>query len=755
MNHRQPPYDKSSPDYGAEDEFSDAGTHAVSRGLNVKRLLLDILNRWYWIVLGLVIGILASSYNLSKAPEKYSATASLLIKQQTAGVISRDRVDELDMRSAEGLNTAVERIRRFELLERVASRADVRSLKGLIPPAVDWRPEWLAQWLDGESNTERTTKDEAVENTPPPPPPALAGFIGSRMNVYIRRGTRLVDISFTHEVPEVAKALADAVAREYLAELAANVTEGRTSQSDTLVAQSEQARAKLQAAESALASYNRAIELHKALETQENTVSRLSRRYLPKHPSMISAHSELEELKRRFLDEFNVATQSSADREYWHTVSGDIEAAKEDIDNHLRVARQLLLARTGVLQGEINSQMSVFNTMLTRIQESNVNRQGDESNAEIHSFARVPYNPSSPNRKKTLMTGSATGLVSGLAIAFLLVRIDNKFHSVAQIEEEAGLPVLAAIADLPPRKLDQAARHYFQNHEAEEFDPHQETWDPHLVFRPGTSSTNFAEMFRVLRASISLLGDEAERKITLFSSALPGEGKTVVSSNHALAAAGQGRKTLLIDLDLRKPNLHRVFGILNARNRAGVTDWLAGQTTLDNAILDDVGAENFHLLLSGKRAPNPGELLSVTRLKQLFAEACERYDLVIIDSAPLLAVPDTRIIAPLVHNLCLVARADFVPKRALSRTIDLLESAGTTPSGIVLNGFKETRRMIGENYSYGSYRFNRYGSPCQYGYGTYGSYGAYGTDETDADEEILKRKRKANRNKARQPTHAA
>jgi succinoglycan biosynthesis transport protein ExoP len=747
MTRRPPVHSNSMEDFDADDEFLDNGPSAPDRGLKAKRLLLDLQSRWYWIALGLVLGILASAYYFSKAPKKYSATSTLLIKQQTSSVMSRDKIDEIDMRSIEGLNTVAERIGRMDLLERVASRMDVRSLPGLMPAAVDWRPSWLADWFDSDKPDQ--SADESAQNAPPAPP-ALAGLMGTWMEVKIRRGTRLVDISFKHSVPEIAKALADAVAREYLTEIAGALTEGRSSTSDTLLKRSEEARGKLQSAESAFASYNRAIELHKALETQENITSQLARRYLPKHPKMVDALSQLNGLKSRFLDEFSVAVRSAADKAYWETSGAEIEATKDDPEARLIVARQLLLARTGVLRGEIASQMSVFNTMLTRLEESNVNRQGDESSAEVSNLARVPVLPTSPQATKVFGIGGAGGIALGLAFALLLVQIDNKFHSVAQVEAETSLPVLAAISDIDTRHLEQAVQAYFRKNNPEEPDPLQETWDPRLVFRPGTSSTNFAEMFRILRASVSLLGDEAKRKITLFSSALPGEGKSLVSCNFALACAAQGRRTLLIDLDLRKPNVHRVFGLVSSKQGPGVTEWLAGQASFEDVILRQVGSENLHIILSGKRAPNPGELLNASRLKQLFAEACKHYDLVVVDSAPLLAVPDTRMIAPLVDNFCLVARAEYVPRGAVSRALELLGSAGSPPAGMVFNGFKEKRSRIGENYSYGNYRLNRFGKAYQYGYGTYGSYGAYGADAVDSDEEITNRKGKTKR-KAKSP----
>jgi capsular exopolysaccharide synthesis family protein len=709
--------------------------------MHTKRLVLDMLGRWHWVALGLILGALCAMYYLSKAPKKYAASASLLIKQETATVMNRkDQVDEIDMRSMEGLNTVAERMRRHDLLERVASRMDVRALPGLIPPKVDWTPEWLADWLKrfkpGGLAAEKA-KDEVKSG--PPAPPVLSGYLSSWMSISIRRGTRLIDINFKHEVPEVAKALADAVAREYLADIASALIEGRSSQSDTLLKQSEEVRTKLQAAESALANYARALDAHNSLEVREKGFTQLSRRYLAKHPKMIAVVSDLKEAKERFLQEFAIAIASPADAEYWKTVTASIEASKNDPDAYLRLARQLLLSRTGILKGETASQMTVFNAMVTRIEESNINRQGDSSSAEINSFALVPGAPIAPIPSSVIATGCGGGFALGLLLAFVLVRMDNVFHSVAQIEAEANVPVLAAVSAIDLRHLDQAVKAAAKRGKLQPSSPGQEGWEPHLLFRPGTSSTSYAEMFRILRASVSLLGDESKRKITLFSSALPGEGKSFLSANFALAAAGQGRKTLLIDLDLRKPSLHRLFGFVRSEMGPGITDWLAGQANLDEVILHESGAANLDVIFSGKSAPNPGELLNLAKLKQLFAEVRSRYDCIVLDTAPLLAVPDTRVLVPLADNMCLVVRAEYVPKGATLRTLELLNSGGSPPSGLVVNGYIESRRMIGQNYSYGAYRMSRYGKTYRYGYG---SYGAYGSDANDEEKKIAARRKK-------------
>jgi capsular exopolysaccharide synthesis family protein len=700
-----------------EEDAIHAGAFGGSRGKRLMRRISNLVTRWHWVALGLLLGFLGATYYLAKAPKQYSSVSTLLIKQQTSTVLSKDQVEEIDMRSLEGLNTAAERIRRLDLLERVAARQDVRLLPGLMPAPVEWLPKWMVEWLGRE---EVVAKDGGA----PPPPAALATWIGSWMEVSIRRGTRLIDITFTHQVPEVAKALADAVAREHLAEIVGTRNEGRSSSIELLMKESEEARSKLQTYESARVIYTRALEMHSVLDMKEAEAQQLTRRYLPKHPKMIEVSAELKRLQVRFLDEFDLATSSPADKAYWETHSEQIAAVRGEPDVRLRTARALLLARNGVLQSEIASQMSVFNAMLTRLEEAGVNQQGQEAGAEVSSLARVPTSPSAPDAKKVYALGTAGGMVFGLAFASLLVRLDNKFHTVSQLEADTNQPVLAAVSQINRLRLQKAIRKENRKHRgAEAAHPDQEAWDSNLLFRPGASRTTYAEMFRVLRASVSLLGDESKRRITLFTSAVPREGKSLVSINFAMAAAAQGRRTLLIDLDLRKPSIHRAMGVDRA-GTAGITELLAGHINFDQAVSKETGCQNLHIIYAGARAPNPGELLSAERLRGVLREAALQYDTVVIDSAPLLPVPDTRVIVPLVDNIAMVVRAEYVPKGAVERALHLLQSSGANASGLVFNGFKEKRFFVGLNYSYGSYSRGRYG---------YGTYGVYGEDDDGED----------------------
>lgn len=682
-----------------------------------KRLLLDLLGKWYWLVLAVILGLAGSFYYLSKAPRMYSASASLLVKEQTVAVMGKDQADEINMGSGAAMSTVVERLRRRAFFERVAAREEVRELHGIVPPRVRWLPKFLSDWLG----------DHEVEEAPAAasqlPPKALGGMIGSWTAVEVRRTTRLIDIRVTHPSPEVAAVLADAIALEYVAETTGDRSSGRTSTIELLAEQSELSRVALQESQQALSSYQRALSAHEELDAKEREVVELKRRYRDRHPEMISALAQLEGLKMRFLADFNAVVSSGADAAYWAGGQGVLVEAADDLVERLDTARRMLLSRTAVLMSEIKSLESVFNAMLTKMQQVEVNQAEQESTLEIHSLASLPGEPVSPDRNKVLMIGLLFGLCGGAGIAYGAVSLDNKFYTVMQVEELTGAPVLAAVSLIAKEPAARKGVEKLLGQRELEAQKFEKNWDDRIIFRESQSDSIQMEMYRVLRASITLLGPESERKVTLFTSAIPGEGKSTTAVNYSLAAAAQRKRVLLIDLDLRRPSVHLAFGLSSEMNQKGVTGYLAGQDSFEDSITRGINGDGIDVMFSGKMAPRPGELLNGALLSSLLAEAKAAYDVVVLDTAPLLAVPDTRVIAPYADNLCLVIRAEYVPKGACYRVLRLLESGRTPLSGIVFNGYRERRSMIGYNYTYGYYQYGAKGKAYGYGKEAYG-YGS-------------------------------
>lgn len=688
---------------------------------NRRRILQVLAGRWVWIALFAIFGLAGSLYYLSKAPPIHSATATLLVKQKSSAVLlsEKEGQESLDMRSDEALNTVAAQLKRRSLLEKVVSREDIQSLPGLVPEPVEWTPEWAKLWLGGSAPAVAPSKKLSVIE--------LASNIDGRMSVTVRRKTRLLDLKFLHPDKEIARKLADAVVEEYLSESTTSRSDGRQSSIALLKVESERARGDLQSAQKASGSYQQALKMQAELEKKEDEISVLSKRYRSQHPKMISAQAGYDELQGSLLAEIERLRTSGSDLEFWRGVSGELKdwERKSDVER-LVDARRLLLSRTAVLESEIRSQESVFNAMLTKLQETDVNEAASkvapESECEISSPALISEWPESPKKPIVLAAGLAGGSVVGVLLAFLLSAMDNKLRSVSQLETLTGLPVFAAVAALDLKKAEKEKSKKLPLSPALGSNEHEQSWDKRLVFRQGLEQSQYAEMYRVLRASITLLGDEAVRKVTMFTSAIPGEGKTLTSVNLAMAAAAQGKSVLLIDLDLRKPAVHKLFGIRQDQTGFGSTQVLAGQCSLKDAVYRGAGVKNLDIILSGTRAPRPGELLVTHRLMALLAEARSRYDVVVIDSAPLLAVPDTRVIAPLVDACCMVVRAESTPQGAVLAALELLASNESLPDGLVFNAYSVKRRLPGYHYYsyYGQGPYSSYGATYQYGYGNYG-----------------------------------
>jgi capsular exopolysaccharide synthesis family protein len=211
--------------------------------------------------------------------------------------------------------------------------------------------------------------------------------------------------------------------------------------------------------------------------------------------------------------------------------------------------------------------------------------------------------------------------------------------------------------------------------------------------------SGLAEAYRTLRVSISMLGPEEERRVLLFVSAVPEEGKTYTSLNTAVVFAQQGLKTLLIDSDLRRPSLHKALLSVDTLP-VGLTDYFSGNSRLSSVIIP-TEIENLSLIPAGRRAPNPAELLSSADIPKLFAQLLKRYDRIVVDSAPVNAVSDTLIIAPHADKTILVIRADKTPRKAIQRSVYLLRKAQAKVAGFVLNRLPTGRAASYYYYYYG------------------------------------------------------
>ncbi len=439
----------------------------------------------------------------------------------------------------------------------------------------------------------------------------------------------------------------------------------------------------------------------------EAAVASLAQRYKEKHPKMLAARAALSEaraaLKREVLAQPAVLKNILAQA---HTTEANLGTGAQEQE---KAAHALNKAAIGYqeLARQAETDRALYESVLRQIKETNLTKDVKTNAVSVIERSPVAHSPISPNPKKSITLGLLGGLALGLAFVYAADLLDRSIKTVDQAEATLGLPVLAAVPEIG--KGDALA----------DADPNTAPAGASYRLVAEAPEGPAAEAFRNLRASLSLLGPEAERKVFLFTSALPNEGKSFSSANYSLALAQQGHRVLLIDGDLRRPSLHKIFRGTDSEakpeNVKGVVDYLVGATDLQSAVqnvsagrLEIAAGEKstsvagqLSVMPGGRRAPNPAELLSGPSFGRLIAEAARSFDRVVIDSAPVLAVSDTLLMTPLVQTVCVVVRANRTPRNAVQRALGMLMGAGGRPAGVLLNRLPK-RRGVGYYYYYAS-----------------------------------------------------
>lgn len=206
-----------------------------------------------------------------------------------------------------------------------------------------------------------------------------------------------------------------------------------------------------------------------------------------------------------------------------------------------------------------------------------------------------------------------------------------------------------------------------------------------------------SEAFRTLRTNLRFVSPDHELKTILVTSVGPGDGKSTVSANLAVAFAQTGQRVVLVGCDLRKPVLHKVFAL---ENTVGLTSLLTGNATLDEVLINIGEVPELDVLPSGPVPPNPAELLQSRAMTNLIGELRERYDVVLFDGAPVIAVTDAAVMANQVDGTVLVIKAHGVPREAALHAKDLLEQANARLLGVILNGVRPQDHRSYQYYYY-------------------------------------------------------
>lgn len=358
---------------------------------------------------------------------------------------------------------------------------------------------------------------------------------------------------------------------------------------------------------------------------------------------------------------------------------------------------------------DIGRQQSVkaalYQILLQKREENAISLASTVDKAQVIDAPESTIRPISPKKKMVALIALVLGVAIPAGLIYLLNLLRYRIEGRNDIEKLTDLAVLSDIFVAGDLKDGKRA----------------------IVVRENSNDI-MEETFRSLRTNLGFVMKKSE-KVLLCTSVIPSEGKTFVSTNLAMSMALMGRKVLVVGLDVRKPRLAKLFGLVTGHH--GLTTYLAGEDSSDGFLREQIFNSGMHanldVLPAGLIPPNPGELITSERLDGAFARFREWYDMVIVDTPPVGLVSDTLLLGRLADATLIVCRCDYSLKRNFN-IVNTIHQEGKLPKmNLVLNGVDLQQRKYGYYYGYGNYgRYGRYGS---YGsYGGYGNYGGYGKE---------------------------
>ncbi len=406
-----------------------------------------------------------------------------------------------------------------------------------------------------------------------------------------------------------------------------------------------------------------------------------------KHPQVEEVSAQIQSVGAEIRRELAALHQVVAVRET--DLASRIERLRRE--NTDLPEKGLLLSR---LQREVDLQQTLFGQLKSKHQEVLIQESGKLEEVSIVRPALPPQAPFNiPSKMMIVLTGLVLGGVLGIVAAFLAEVFDTSIGTIEDVESLLEVPVLGVIPH-----LEESGRSRAQETGAAGRAARSRAGDLVTHHEPKSQP---AEAFRALRANLQFLRLEVKGKLFLVTSAFVQEGKTLNAVNLALSLAQAGNRVLLIDADLRKPNVHRVFGLPRS---PGLSDYLLGDYrreeivgTISDVLLgefeiEDVlktpGMDNLHTIPAGTKPPNPTELLSSERFRELLQESKQTYDFILVDAPPVLPVADATEIAPLMDGVLLVYTVARIGRGVLKRAKATLDNLEARVLGVILNNVK-------------------------------------------------------------------
>jgi capsular exopolysaccharide synthesis family protein len=689
-----------------------------------------------------VVSLAAAAYSFTATPI-YEGRVQLLIESDDPNVIdfkqvtgdganassvSRQDYYQTQYKLLQSRSVAKKTIDALKLWNDVELSPDARTASFSISRVLQTGGDWIGGLFGSDAWHHTPGADETAAQAE-----AIDEFI-DRLAVAPVRNSRLVEVAYRSEDPQLSAVVANAVAKSYidmnldfrftatreasqwleqqlteqrkgvesaevrlqqyreqndalsledrqnivvqkLADLNAAVTRAKTErlQKEAMYQQlvdAERDPARIDTFPAILA--NEFIQQQKSeLATLQRKQVQLSEKYGERHPEMIEVQSAVQNAQIKLQGEVAKIVQAVR-TEYQAAVAQERSmTAALDAQKNEALAMNRKAIDYGVIARDVDSNKQIYDSLLQRAKETGVSGELRTSNVRIVDPAETPIDPVSPRRALNILLGLFGGAFLGVGLAFFFEYLDNRVKTPEEIEQELGLPSLGLI----PMTAAIAGK-------------------ANPLISDG-APPNFAEAFRALRTNILFSAADGGPKSIVVTSTGPSEGKTMVAGNVAIGLAQTGQRVLLIDADMRRPRAHELF---NTPVEPGLSNLLVGASK-PSEVVRPSGVENLWIMPAGKMPPNPAELLGSKRFADLTSSLDGHFDCVVIDTPPVLAVTDSAVVAHRASGVLFVIAADTTSRQAAQTALDQLEHAHAKFLGAVLNRVDVERN---------SYYYSRY-----------------------------------------------
>ena len=412
----------------------------------------------------------------------------------------------------------------------------------------------------------------------------------------------------------------------------------------------------------------------------EGKYRELSQTFKPEYPRLQRLGENIAQIRRQLREEVRRVVEAIRS-EYGSALQNETELRKLMDEQQGRVKTvDAQMARYNLLRREVDANRELYATLSTRLKETRISGTLLASNISVVDRAEVPVTPTHPRTVLNLLLGGLIGIFGGVVVAFFFEYLDTSIRDPREVESLLQLPTLGLVP----------SRAALSGHALERRAP-----GPFALVAHDSTSSMLAEAFRGLRTSVVYATPERPPKTLLVTSLQQQDGKTSVSTNCAISLAQLGGDVLLIDADMRHPNLHEILGVTSV---PGLSDLLAGGVEMSE-VIRPTKIPGLYVIPAGPVPVNPTELLASRRLTDALAALESRFAHIVIDTPPMLGISDTLVIAPRVEGVILVLRHGRANRSSAQRAVHMLGAIRARILGVVLNHV-DAGSFRGEGYGY-------------------------------------------------------